>query len=112
MDNEFTRMRRHTCEKIKYYRRIHKFSQGDMADKLWMSKRAYIRLENGETALTLDRLHRISKIFTVPISGLIGMESPVRNEELLREFNSMNQQRMLNEQKILEILNELKSRKS
>lgn len=112
MDNEFTRIRRHTCEKIKYFRRIHKYSQDDMADKLWMSKRAYIRLENGETAMTLDRLHRISKIFTVPISGLIGVEPSVGNDELLKEFNSLNQILMDNEQKIMEILNELKSRNS
>lgn len=108
MDNELTRIRRDACEKIKYYRRINKFSQGDMAEKLWMSKRAYLRLENGETALTLDRLFRISKIFNVSISKLIGLESTIKNEEVIREFELLNEQFKMNEKKILEILNELK----
>lgn len=110
MDNDLTRIRRDTCERIKYYRRIHRYSQGDMAEKLWMSKRAYVRLENGETALTLERLHRISKIFTIPISKLIGMEPGMLHADLFQEFESLNQQLLLTDQKILDILKELKSR--
>lgn len=110
MDNELTRIRRDACEKIKYYRRIHKLSQADMADKLWMSKRAYMRLENGETSLTLDRIHRISKIFQVSIGTLIGVEPNGENEGVIREIESLNSRFSLNEKKILEILQELRER--
>ena len=110
MDKDITRIRRYTCEKIKYYRRINKLSQAEMAEKLWMSNRAYHRLENGETALTLDRIHQISKIFKISISQLIGFEIELKNTDILREFKSMNQQIALNEKKIIEILVELKNK--
>lgn len=110
MDNETTRMRKYTCEKIKYYRRINNLSQEDMADKLWMSKRAYHRLENGETALTIDRIHQIAKIFRIPLIHLIGFEFELKNTDILKDLNSINQQYMMNEKKIIEILKELKDR--
>jgi transcriptional regulator with XRE-family HTH domain len=110
MDNDVTRMRKYTCEKIKYYRRINNFSQADMADKLWMSKRAYHRLENGETSLTLDRIHQIAKIYGIPVTHLIGFEFEIRNTDVLKEIKSLNQQYIMNEKKIIEILRELKDR--
>jgi transcriptional regulator with XRE-family HTH domain len=81
-----------------------------MAEKLWMSKRAYHRLENGETALTLDRIHQIAGIFKVSISHLVGFEFELRNSDALKEIKSLNQQYIMNEQKIIEILQELKDR--
>ena len=110
MDKDITRIRRYTCEKMKYYRRINTLSQADMADKLWMSKRAYHRLENGETALTLDRIHQISRIFKISISQLIGFEFELKNTDVLQEFKSLNQQFVVNEKKIIEILQELKDK--
>lgn len=110
MKNDIARMRKYTCEKIKYYRRINNLSQSDMAEKLWMSKRAYHRLENGETALTLDRIHQIAGIFKVSISHLVGFEFELRNSDALKEIKSLNQQYIMNEQKIIEILQELKDR--
>lgn len=110
MDNDLNRIRRRACERIKYYRRINKLSQAAMSEKLWMSKRAYLRLETGETALTLDRLHQISKIFDISIGILIGTDKTASEEDILNEFKSLNQQYLLNEQRILDLLNELKDR--
>ena len=110
MDNETSRMRRYTCEKIKYYRRVNKLSQADMADRLWMSTRAYHRLENGETTLTLDRVHQIARIFRVPMSDLIGMDPELKNAYVLREIKTLNNQYVINEKRIIEILQELKDR--
>ena len=110
MDNEKNRIRKYTSEKIKYYRRINELSQADMAEKLWMSTRAYVRLENGETALTLDRIHQIAKIFNVTIGHLVGIEFELKNNEVLKEVKSLNQHYLMNEKKIIEILKELKDR--
>ena len=110
MDHELSRMRKYTCEKIKYYRRINNYSQAAMAEKLWMSTRAYHRLENGETALTIDRIHQIARIFQVSVSHLIGPESELRNRDIVGEIKSLNIRHMENEQKIIEILKELKDR--
>lgn len=108
MDREITRIRRVTCEKIKYYRRIQKLSQSEMASRLWMSKRAYHRLENGETALTLERLFQLSKVLEVPIGKLMEFEPHQKNEEVLRAFQDLNQHFINHEKKILELLHTLK----
>jgi transcriptional regulator with XRE-family HTH domain len=110
MDKENTRIQKFTCEKIKYYRRISGFSQADMAEKLWMSQRAYHRLENGETALTLERVHQLAKIFNVSIIHLVDFSVEPRNTEVLKEFRELNKQIAVNEKKIIEILKELKNR--
>jgi transcriptional regulator with XRE-family HTH domain len=75
-----------------------------------MSKRAYHRLENGETALTIDRVHQIARIFDVAISDLVGMDFDLKNTDVLREIKSLNRQYAINEQRIIEILQELKDR--
>lgn len=112
MDNDPTRMRRYACERIKHYRRVNKYSQADMAEKLWMSKRAYLRLENGETSMTLEKLHRISRVFDVPVGDLLGIENKSNSETLLKEFATLNERFKSNEVRILELLNELKKRLS
>jgi transcriptional regulator with XRE-family HTH domain len=108
MDREIARIRRVTCEKIKYYRRIHKLSQSEMAARLWMSNRAYHRLENGETALTLERLFQVSKVLEVPVGKLMETESQYKNEDVLRAFQDLNQHFINSEKKILELLHTLK----
>ena len=100
----------YTCEKIKYYRRVRNYSQSDMADKLWMSKRAYLRLENGETAMTLDRIHQIARILEIPLYNLIGFDIELRSTDVMKEIKTLNQQFILNEKQIIEILRELKDR--
>lgn len=110
MDKEIDRIEKHACEKIKFYRRINNLSQADMAEKLWMSQRAYHRLENGETSLTLHRIHQLSKIFKISIPQLIGLDFKMEDKDVLREVRELNEQYLTNERKIIEILNELKSR--
>ena len=110
MDNELRRIQMYTCEKIKYYRRVRNYSQSDMADKLWMSKRAYLRLENGETAMTLDRIHQIARILEIPLYNLIGFDIELRSTDVMKEIKTLNQQFILNEKQIIEILRELKDR--
>ena len=81
-----------------------------MADKLWMSKRAYLRLENGETAMTLDRIHQIARILEIPLYNLIGFDIELRSTDVMKEIKTLNQQFILNEKQIIEILRELKDR--
>ena len=75
-----------------------------------MSKRAYLRLENGETALTLDRIHQIARILEIPLYNLIGFDIELRSTDVMKEIKTLNQQFILNEKQIIEILRELKDR--
>jgi transcriptional regulator with XRE-family HTH domain len=79
-----------------------------MAARLWMSKRAYHRLENGETALTLERLLQVSNVLDVPAGKLMETDLHPKNEEVLRAFQDLNQHFINSEKKILEILYTLK----
>lgn len=47
------------------------FSQVYMAEELGITAAGYSRLERGETALTVERLKAIAKIFRVPVHNLI-----------------------------------------
>jgi len=49
-------------------------SQEEMAEKLFVTRQAVSRWENGETVPGIDTLKTISKAFAVPISSLLGLE--------------------------------------
>lgn len=51
--------------KIKRIREIKGFSQSEVADKLFISQRAYSDLENDKTKLDLERLQAVAKIFEI-----------------------------------------------
>ena len=112
MEQEVSRILRYTCERIKYFRRINNLSQADMAEKLWMSQRAYHRLENGETTMTLDRIYQLAKVFNITVDQLIGYELNMQNSRVLHEMKEMKQQFEKNEKRMIKILKELKSRKT
>lgn len=56
---------------LKFYRRIKRFSQFDMAEQLEISHRNYQRLEAGEVEPKLETLGQISKILNIPVSSLL-----------------------------------------
>ncbi|MDL2225857.1 helix-turn-helix domain-containing protein [Eubacteriales bacterium OttesenSCG-928-M02] len=52
-------------------------SQDEMADKLYVTRQAVSRWENGETLPSTDTLKRMSKAFDMPIDALLGNEAPI-----------------------------------
>lgn len=51
--------------KLKSIRKEKNYTQGFVAEKLGISLRAYTKIENGETQLTIDRLREIIEILNV-----------------------------------------------
>jgi len=51
--------------KLKSIRKEKNYTQGFVAEKLGISLRAYTKIENGETQLTIDRLGEIIEILNV-----------------------------------------------
>ena len=51
--------------KLKSIRKEKKYTQGFVAEKLGISLRAYTKIENGETQLTIDRLGEIIEILNI-----------------------------------------------
>ena len=59
------------AEQLKFYRSQKGLSQEDLADKLYISRQAISRWENGETAPDLDTLVNLTSIFEVSLDELV-----------------------------------------
>lgn len=57
-------------QKIRNIRKENKLTQEEVANKLGITVRAYSKIENGETQLTLDRLRKLMDIFKQPFCSL------------------------------------------
>lgn len=85
LNNEYSYIMLETVivERIMLLRNKHKFTQGEMAAMLGTTQASYWRIENGETALNLETLIKLSDIFKIPLSSLVApagdsqMASPV-----------------------------------
>lgn len=57
-------------KRIKQLRQVKGYSQSTMARSLSISQSAYQKLENGNTAISVDQLYRIAEIFEVTTDSL------------------------------------------
>ena len=63
-----------TKEALLKLRKKYDLSQEKMAEKLFVTRQAVSRWENGETVPNIDTLKVISEVFDVPIGSLLGFE--------------------------------------
>jgi transcriptional regulator with XRE-family HTH domain len=56
---------------IRALRKLRGFTQEDLAEKLGVSYQQVQKYENGETQLTIDRIHRIASALDVPVEELL-----------------------------------------
>lgn len=61
-----------TCEVLKNIRAKYNMTQDDMANKLFVTRQAVSRWENGETIPNTETLKRISQMFNISINTLLG----------------------------------------
>lgn len=57
-------------KKIKNIRKHKKFTQAHIANRLGITTRAYAKIENGETNLTIEKLYKITDILEINLSHL------------------------------------------
>ena len=70
-------------EKIKSIREAKGFTQEYMAEQLGITQAAYSKIENGQTKLTISKMHDIAQVFEMPVEDLSEYEDQ-------RFFNSFN----------------------
>ena len=63
-----------TAETLLKLRKDNNFSQDEIAEKLFVTRQAVSRWENGETAPNIETLKIISKTFGISIGDLLGLE--------------------------------------
>ena len=66
-------------KKLKNLRRQKKYTQAYIADRLGVTTRAYSKIENGETNLTIEKLYRITDILDVHLSHLFDSDIVIKN---------------------------------
>ena len=65
-----------TAEVLLDIRKKNNFTQDEMADKLFVTRQAVSRWENGETTPTIDTLKTISTTFDIDAATLLGLVEP------------------------------------
>ena len=60
-----------TALRIREVRTQSGLTSQSVADDLGITIGSYSALENGKVAITIERLHQLSEIFNIPISGMI-----------------------------------------
>ena len=65
-----------TAEVLLDIRKKNNFTQDEMADKLYVTRQAVSRWENGETMPSIDTLKAISTTFEIDAATLLGLSEP------------------------------------
>lgn len=63
------------AEKIKKIREEKNYSQSYLAQELGITQKAYSKIENGETKLTIDHLFKIAHALDITVNELLSAES-------------------------------------
>lgn len=73
-------------ERVKRLRMKKDYSQDYVASKLGMSQRAYSKIENNETKLSIEHLYKLGEVFEMPVSDILDPE----NRPVYNNFNTHN----------------------
>ncbi len=69
-------------QRIAEQRKIKGLSQGELAEKLFVTRQALSKWENGLAIPSIDTICEISKIFSVSIERLLGLFEPAEELEI------------------------------
>ena len=69
-------------QRIKAYRKESKLSQKEIADKIGISRNAYIGIENGDTRIFNEKLQKIAELTDTTIEKLVLGYEPVENADI------------------------------
>jgi DNA-binding XRE family transcriptional regulator len=65
----------YNTNKLKELRKIHRYSQDDVAKLLFISQTAYSAIESGRTQVEIDRAQQIAELYEVNINEIIETNS-------------------------------------
>ena len=60
-------------EKLKLLRKIKGYTQEELSEKLFISRKAYANLENDSTKIDLDRLKKIADIYEIELEDILNL---------------------------------------
>jgi transcriptional regulator with XRE-family HTH domain len=87
-------------ERIRGARKQRNYTIAQFAEKLNMSASAYTKLENGQTALTIDRINEIAALLAIDFTALILPENASDFSIILGQLN----ERMTQVERILHVI--------
>ena len=68
-------------QRIKAYRKESKLSQKELADKIGISRNAYIGIENGNTHIFNEKLQKIAELTDTTVEKIVLGYEPVENAD-------------------------------
>lgn len=76
-------------QNLKHFRVKNNFSQGDLAEKLNVSRQAVSRWETGKTQPDLETIKIIAELYGVTIDELLGVHTDDGKKSLLLDFETI-----------------------
>lgn len=61
-------------DKICILRKLHQWTQEEIAEKLNMSVNGYSKIERGKSSINIEKLKQIAQVFNIDISELISSQ--------------------------------------
>lgn len=101
----------YNTNKLKELRKLHRYSQDDIAKKLFIGQTAYSAIESGRTQVEIDRAQQIAKLYEVNINEIIETNSinMVFNDKVENGFASYIQTlNTENKELMAELIHQLK----
>ena len=74
MERRFAEQYRLLALNITYYRKVNGLSQMELAEKVDISRTHMSRIENGDSAVSLDTVFSISEALQVPVDKLFSVK--------------------------------------
>lgn len=74
MERRFAERYRLLALNIAYYRKVNGLSQMELAEKVDISRTHMSRIENGDSAVSLDTIFSISEALQVPVDKLFSVK--------------------------------------
>lgn len=79
-------------ERIKQKRKDLRLTLKEVSDKMELTTAGFSKIENGDVALTLDRLQQIAHVLGVPVSELLGIDVTPQNNPSNEEIEKIRQE--------------------
>ena len=98
-------------DKMRVMREINQWSQEEMAEKLAMSANGYVKIERGQSSLSIDKLKQIAQIFNIDMVDLLANQDKIFFFSIGDHTNSHNVNQADKFQMLLEAKDELLKQK-
>ena len=76
-------MKEELSDRLKSFRQKKGFTQAEISRRMgFASPIGYLKIENGQTKVTLEHLEKLAEVFGISLATLLGMEEPANSAQV------------------------------